>query len=36
MHLQGLKKVLFACPGQVDVPSLQVAFHSFLPNGEEI
>ena len=32
----GLKKVLLCCPGQVDVPSGQVAFHSHLLNGKGI
>ena len=34
--LQGLKKVLSDCLGQVDSYSGQVPFHSYLPNGQEI
>ena len=34
MVLQGSKKVLSGCVGQVDFPVGQVTFHSHLPNGQ--
>ena len=36
LHLSGLKKVPSHCSGQVDSPSGQVTFHSYLPNGQGI
>ena len=38
MQVQGSKKVLSSCPGQVpvDFPVGQVTFHSHLPNGQVV
>ena len=31
-----LKKLLSHCPGQIDLPSGQITFHSDLPDGQRI
>ena len=36
LQRQGTKNVLSYCPGQVELPSGQVTFHSHLPVGQVI